>query len=63
MRTSIVLVLLVIIGGTAVTITFTSSQAAPRIGILSAEEGRFVAGKSWRAREALQASANATRSA
>ena len=36
----------VIVGGTAVTVTFTSSQAGRRIGILSAEEGRFVAGKS-----------------
>jgi hypothetical protein len=34
-----------LIGGTGVTITFTSSQARRRIGILSAEEGRFVVGK------------------
>lgn len=34
-----------IVGGTAVTVTFASSQAERRIGILSAEEGRFVAGK------------------
>ena len=34
-----------IIGGTAVTVTFASSQAGRRVGILSAEEGRFVAGK------------------
>ena len=34
-----------IVGGTAVTVTFASSQAGRRIGILSAEEGRFVAGK------------------
>lgn len=34
-----------IIGGTAVTVTFGSSQAGRRIGILSAEEGRLVAGK------------------
>ena len=33
-----------IVGGTAVTVTFASSQAR-RIGILSAEEGRVVAGK------------------
>jgi hypothetical protein len=33
-----------IVGGTAVTVTFTSSQAGRRIGILSAEEGRFVGG-------------------
>jgi len=34
-----------IVGGTAMTVTFTSSQTERRIGILSAEEGRFVAGK------------------
>ncbi|HEY6554407.1 MAG TPA: DUF5597 domain-containing protein [Vicinamibacteria bacterium] len=34
-----------ILGGTAVTVTFSSSQAGKRIGILSAEEGRFVAGE------------------
>ena len=34
-----------IVGGTAVTLTFASPQAGTRIGILSAEEGRFVAGK------------------
>jgi hypothetical protein len=34
-----------ILGGSAVTVTFASSQAGRRIGILSAEEGRFVAGK------------------
>jgi Domain of unknown function (DUF5597)/Beta-galactosidase len=34
-----------IVGGTAVTVTFSSLQAGKRIGILSAEEGRFVAGK------------------
>ena len=34
-----------IVGGTAVTVKFTSSQAGRRIGILSAEEGRFVGGK------------------
>jgi hypothetical protein len=34
-----------IVCGTAVTVTFTSSQAGRRVGILSAEEGRFVAGK------------------
>jgi hypothetical protein len=33
-----------IVGGTAVTLTFSSSQAGRRIGILSAEEGRLVAG-------------------
>jgi hypothetical protein len=34
-----------IVGGTAVTVTFGSSRAGRRVGILSAEEGRFVAGK------------------
>ena len=34
-----------IVGGTALTLTFASSRAGRRIGILSAEEGRFVAGK------------------
>jgi beta-galactosidase GanA len=33
-----------IVGGTAVTVTFTSSRAGRRVGILSAEVGRFVAG-------------------
>jgi hypothetical protein len=33
-----------IVGGTAVTLTFASSLGGRRIGILSAEEGRFVAG-------------------
>ena len=34
-----------IFGGTAVTVTFVSSKAGRRVGILSAEEGRFVGGK------------------
>ena len=34
-----------IVGGTAVTVTFGSSRAGRRVGILSAEEGRFVAGR------------------
>jgi hypothetical protein len=34
-----------IVGGTAVTVTFGSSGPGRRIGILSAEEGRFVDGK------------------
>jgi hypothetical protein len=34
-----------VVAGTAVTITFASSTAGQRAGILSAEEGRFVAGR------------------
>jgi uncharacterized protein DUF5597 len=34
-----------LIGGTAVTVTFGSSLVGRRIGILSAEEGRYVSGK------------------
>ena len=34
-----------IFGGTALTVTFASSKAGRRAGILSAEEGRFVGGK------------------
>ena len=34
-----------IVAGTAVTITFDSTEPGQRAGILSAEEGRFVAGK------------------
>ncbi len=34
-----------IVCGTAVTVTFTLLQAGKRVGILSAEEGRLVAGK------------------
>ena len=34
-----------VVAGTAVTITFASSVAGKRAGILGAEEGRFVAGR------------------
>jgi beta-galactosidase GanA len=34
-----------VIAGTAVTITFASTEAGKRVGIQSAEEGRFVAGR------------------
>ena len=34
-----------VVAGTAVTITFASATAGQRVGILSAEEGRFVAGR------------------
>jgi hypothetical protein len=34
-----------IVAGTAVTITFASTAPGTRAGILSAEEGRFVAGR------------------
>ena len=34
-----------VIAGTAVTITFASTAAGKRVGIQSAEEGRFVAGR------------------
>jgi beta-galactosidase GanA len=34
-----------VVAGTAVTVTFASGTAGQRVGILSAEEGRFVAGR------------------
>ena len=34
-----------IIGGTAVTVTFASTAAGKRVGLLSVEEGRFAAGQ------------------
>jgi hypothetical protein len=34
-----------VVAGTAVTITFASTTAGKRVGILSAEEGRFVTGR------------------
>jgi len=41
-----------VVAGTAVTITFAASVPGQRVGILSAEEGRFVAGR-WESRRRL----------
>ena len=41
-----------VVAGTAVTITFAASVPGQRVGILSAEEGRFVAGR-WEGRRRL----------
>jgi hypothetical protein len=41
-----------VVAGTAVTITFAASVSGQRVGILSAEEGRFVAGR-WEGRRRL----------
>lgn len=41
-----------VVAGTAVTITFAASVPGKRVGILSAEEGRFVAGR-WESRRRL----------